>query len=94
MDWTVFRTQGPHRHSGRWESGDEMFRCERCGSSFSPIRVSRPGSCPRCRARDGVSIPLTFAPFSAKPPEADDAARDAVQPPGDKGDERSGTAKT
>jgi hypothetical protein len=42
-----------------------MFRCERCGSSFSPIRVSSRQNCPRCRARDGVSIPLTLemAPF-------------------------------
>ena len=49
-----------------------MFRCERCGSGFSPIRVTTDHSCPRCRARDGVSAPLSFAPFSADAPEADD----------------------
>jgi hypothetical protein len=37
-----------------------MFRCERCGSSFSPIRVSSRQNCPRCRARDGVSVPLVL----------------------------------
>jgi hypothetical protein len=67
-----------------------MYRCERCGSSFSPIRVSHSANCPRCRARDGVSTPLTFAPFSAGPPEADDATRHAGQATRDKGDERDG----
>ena len=42
-----------------------MFRCERCGSAFSPIRVTTDQTCPRCRARDGVSAPLTFAPYTA-----------------------------
>ena len=51
-----------------------MFRCERCGSGFSPIRVTQNETCPRCRARDGVSSTLTFAPFSATAPEADDDA--------------------
>jgi hypothetical protein len=37
-----------------------MFKCERCGSTFNPIRVSSRQHCPRCRARDGVSVPLTF----------------------------------
>jgi hypothetical protein len=42
------------------------FRCERCKSRFSPIRVSFHQNCPRCRARDRVSIPLTLelSPFS------------------------------
>jgi hypothetical protein len=35
-----------------------MFKCERCGSSFSPTRVFSGQNCPRCRARDGVSVPL------------------------------------
>jgi len=37
-----------------------MYRCERCGSSFSPIRVSSRQTCPRCRARDRVSVPLVL----------------------------------
>jgi hypothetical protein len=55
-----------------------MFRCERCGSSFSPIRVPHTEACPRCRARDRVWAPLSFAPFSAITSEADDAL-----PPGE-----------
>jgi hypothetical protein len=51
-----------------------MFRCERCGSGFSPIRVAANETCPRCRARDGVSARLSFAPFSAIGPEADEGA--------------------
>jgi hypothetical protein len=43
------------------------FRCERCGSTFSPIRVSGRQNCPRCRARDRVSVELVLemSPFSA-----------------------------
>jgi uncharacterized OB-fold protein len=41
-----------------------MFRCERCGSAFSPIRVPAGQTCPRCRAREGVSVPLTFTPYT------------------------------
>lgn len=52
-----------------------MFRCERCGSGFSPIRVRSEANCPRCRARDGVSVRLTFAPFdrATQPPKGSDA---------------------
>ena len=52
-----------------------MFRCDRCGSEFNPIRVPPTETCPRCRAREGATVQLTFAPFSAKTPEADDAGR-------------------
>jgi hypothetical protein len=61
-----------------------MFRCERCGSEFSPIRMTAGAPCPRCRARDGVSVPLSFAPFSANAPEADDGAPSA-EPSRDEG---------
>jgi hypothetical protein len=55
-----------------------MFRCKRCGSSFSPIRVSGQ-SCPRCRARDRVSVPLIlemspFGGFKVGSPKNTDAA--------------------
>jgi uncharacterized OB-fold protein len=50
-----------------------MFKCDRCGSGFSPIRVASNEYCPRCRARDGVSAPLSFAPFAATTAEVDDA---------------------
>lgn len=36
-----------------------MVTCDRCGWSFDSIRMSREGSCPRCRLRDGVHAPLT-----------------------------------
>jgi uncharacterized OB-fold protein len=68
----------------------EMFRCERCGSAFSPIRVTADQTCPRCRAREGVSAPLTFVPFTATDTEVDGSeierpaeapgAEDAEQP--------------
>jgi predicted nucleic acid-binding Zn-ribbon protein len=40
-----------------------MFRCERCGSRYSPVHASTLGSCPRCQIRDQVSAPLYFKPF-------------------------------
>jgi hypothetical protein len=43
-----------------------MFACERCGAAFSPIRIGAGSICPRCRARDGVSVPLTFRLFDAR----------------------------
>ncbi len=58
-----------------------MFRCERCGSSFSPIRVSSRQNCPRCRARDGVSVPLVlemnpFGGFKAASVDTDSDAQE------------------
>jgi predicted nucleic acid-binding Zn-ribbon protein len=47
-----------------------MFNCERCGSSFSPIRAAILEYCPRCRARDGVAVPLIFSLFE-EPPRKD-----------------------
>jgi hypothetical protein len=40
-----------------------MFRCERCGSSFSATRAARTEHCPRCLGRDGVESPLSFSMF-------------------------------
>jgi predicted nucleic acid-binding Zn-ribbon protein len=40
-----------------------MFRCERCGSSYSPVHMAAMANCPRCEGRDGVSAPLYFKPF-------------------------------
>ena len=39
-----------------------MYTCERCGTSFSR-RVPVVESCPRCLARDGVHVALTFKLF-------------------------------
>jgi uncharacterized OB-fold protein len=49
-----------------------MLRCERCGSSYSPLRAVGVENCPRCQARDRTTVPLTFKVFqlpqSAKEP--------------------------
>ena len=37
-----------------------MFRCENCGSGYSMRAASAWDACPRCLARDQVSVPLTF----------------------------------
>ena len=71
-----------------------MFVCDRCESSFSPTRIALTPICPRCWSRHGVSAALSFAPFSTRPPEADDAARDVGQATHDKGDEWDRMAKT
>jgi hypothetical protein len=62
-----------------------MFNCERCGSSFSPLRAATLGYCPRCRARDGVASPLNFKLFKAppgakKPRSASPVAEELVEP--------------
>jgi hypothetical protein len=44
-----------------------MFKCERCGSSFNPLRAATLGFCPRCQGRDGVAAPLSFKLFPAAP---------------------------
>ena len=40
-----------------------MFNCDRCGSSFSPIRAAILEYCPRCQARDGVAVRLISSLF-------------------------------
>jgi hypothetical protein len=42
-----------------------MFRCERCGRGFRFLRAADE-YCPRCWVRDGVGVPLFFAPFSGR----------------------------
>lgn len=37
-----------------------MFRCESCGSGYSIRAASSWEFCPRCRARDNATVPLTF----------------------------------
>jgi hypothetical protein len=41
-----------------------MFDCRRCGTSFSPMRIASPEACPRCLAREGVRVPLTYSLFA------------------------------
>jgi rubrerythrin len=40
-----------------------MFRCERCGSSYSGKHTIGIENCPRCKARDRIASPLTFKAF-------------------------------
>jgi hypothetical protein len=44
-----------------------MYTCERCGTSFGR-RTPVVESCPRCLARDGVRVALTFKLFKAVKP--------------------------
>ena len=37
-----------------------MFRCENCGSGYSMRAASSWEACPRCLAREKVTVPLTF----------------------------------
>ena len=41
-----------------------MFRCERCGSSYSAVHAVALQNCPRCQVRDKVTAPLTFKAFT------------------------------
>lgn len=45
-----------------------MYTCERCGTSFGR-RAPVVESCPRCLARDGVRVALTFKLFKDVPRE-------------------------
>jgi predicted nucleic acid-binding Zn-ribbon protein len=40
-----------------------MFRCERCGSSYSAMHAVAIENCPRCQVRDQVTSRLAFKPF-------------------------------
>jgi hypothetical protein len=37
-----------------------VFRCENCGSGYSVRAASSLDCCPRCLARDRVTVPLAF----------------------------------
>jgi hypothetical protein len=49
-----------------------MYTCERCGTSFGR-RVPVVESCPRCLARDGVRVALTFKLFKDVPSSSSEA---------------------
>lgn len=40
-----------------------MFRCERCGSSYSAMHAMAIENCPRCEVKDRVTSQLVFQPF-------------------------------
>ncbi len=66
-----------------------MYYCERCGSSFSPIRISSPDTCPRCLAREGIRAALTYTLFS-EPASPGPGGKDALVPDPDGREERGG----
>ncbi len=66
-----------------------MFRCDRCGSRFNPLRAAAMENCPRCRIRDEIWTPLTFAPFSRGSMEVDEAVADQPEEARDRLDEDS-----
>jgi PHP family Zn ribbon phosphoesterase len=63
-----------------------MFYCERCGTRFNAAAASSASNCPRCRARDGVAVPLSFRLFEvadvrsvgASPPRSPSAGETAA----------------
>jgi hypothetical protein len=40
-----------------------MFFCERCETSFNATVAAASGDCPRCKEKEGISIPLRFRLF-------------------------------
>ena len=62
-----------------------MFRCERCGSRYSPVHAATLGNCPRCQIRDQVSAPLYFKPFRL-------AERKEMAPQQDRSSQSAGAA--
>jgi predicted nucleic acid-binding Zn-ribbon protein len=45
-----------------------MFKCERCGAGYSPIRAAILEFCPRCWARHRVRVPLLARVVKDSPP--------------------------
>jgi hypothetical protein len=43
---------------------EDVFRCERCGSSYSAMHAVALQNCPRCQIRDKVAAPLAFTVFT------------------------------
>ena len=46
--------------TGSIQEEEAMFRCENCGSGYSMRAASSWESCPRCLAREKITVPLTF----------------------------------
>ena len=40
-----------------------MFFCERCETRYNATVAAASGDCPRCREKEGISIPLRFRLF-------------------------------
>ena len=57
-----------------------MFRCERCGSSYSSTRIVGIEHCPRCLLKDETLSPLSLKVFDL--PQPGEAATSASKGPG------------
>ncbi len=40
-----------------------MFFCERCETQFNATVAAASGDCPRCKEKEGISVPLRFRLF-------------------------------
>ncbi len=40
-----------------------MFFCERCETSYNATVAAASGDCPRCKEKEGISVPLRFRLF-------------------------------
>jgi len=40
-----------------------MFFCERCETRFNATVAAASGDCPRCKEKEGISVPLRFRLF-------------------------------
>jgi hypothetical protein len=72
----------------RVEEEKVMFRCERCGSSYSSAHAVGVENCPRCRLRDGAVAPLSFKVFDLPQAKArqdapgeEDLTKNSAAPP-------------
>lgn len=45
------------------EKDAPMFFCERCESQFNATVAVASGDCPRCKEKEGASVPLRFRLF-------------------------------
>jgi DNA-directed RNA polymerase subunit RPC12/RpoP len=55
-----------------------VFRCERCGTSYDPMRAAPSEHCPRCLIRDQVNARLSFRMFKLPEPTRRTGSRGAV----------------
>lgn len=40
-----------------------MFYCERCQTRYNATVAAASGDCPRCKGKEGISVPLRFRLF-------------------------------
>ena len=59
-----------------------MFFCERCGTRFNAAAASSASNCPRCRARDGVAVPLSFRLFETDAVRSSSVRPQRIEPAG------------